>query len=405
MVPESMRFADARRRAGFEQRLLKVLRRKSDNITDHVFLMSFERLKETGGRPIHDLSERVAGTLAAACDRKLSGDARYEQYDDLHHVLIVQDGSAHAAHAAAAEIAEIVAREATSGAAGRQQVTIRGIAPGEDGELTFREIAAGRGADVARQPAGESAAPELDFVFRPLLNVKTGLISTYLCLPIKAAGDGTTVSGYRTLPDDPDLRALARLDATSLERAVEIFAGEAVRTARSLVIVPVHFRVISDKVRGEEFFRRCKLLTMEVRKRLIFEVVGIPAKITPDLLEFSVSAIKPYCRQVIARVPMRQSRFAGYRAAGIYAVGLDFYDFGRQGDVSMASLDAFAEAAEKAGLRLFAHGIRSISLSTAVVCAGFDYVGGHAVSDVALAPREPSPFDPKAPYRRLLRAA
>ena len=71
----------------------------------------------------------------------------------------------------------------------------------------------------------------------------------------------------------------------------------------------------------------------------------------------------------------------------------------------MERIDAFAAAAKQHRLRCYVTGIRSISLYTAAVTSGFDYVGGHALTPVVRDVGDISGYRLDAPYLSLMDAA
>lgn len=59
----------------------------------------------------------------------------------------------------------------------------------------------------------------------------------------------------------------------------------------------------------------------------------------------------------------------------------------------MRSLDRFAERASRYGIRTYAMGVRSVSLTTAIVASGFDYVSGDMIAPPVTGPRGIREFD------------
>jgi hypothetical protein len=111
--------------------------------------------------------------------------------------------------------------------------------------------------------------------------------------------------------------------------------------------------------------------------------VGVPDHIPQSrMLEFT-AALKPYCRAVIARFPIIHGAFEFYRSVGLHAVGIDLYASGKPEKNMFKTLEQFVDNAHKTQLKTYAHGVHSVSLYTAAVCSGFDYLDGYALSSVS----------------------
>lgn len=49
----------------------------------------------------------------------------------------------------------------------------------------------------------------------------------------------------------------------------------------------------------------------------------------------------------------------------------------------MNAFDRFCDGAQKAGLRTYVHGLRTMSMTTAAIAAGFAYVDGDTIKSVS----------------------
>jgi hypothetical protein len=61
-------------------------------------------------------------------------------------------------------------------------------------------------------------------------------------------------------------------------------------------------------------------------------------------------------------------------------------------------MERLAAMAAKAGLRSYAHGLTSVSLTTAAIGAGFDYIDGDVVTTVVDTPVEAYRFEARNIY-------
>ncbi len=246
---------------------------------------------------------------------------------------------------------------------------------------------------------------KLRFVYRPLLAVRTKAISTFLAIPIREIQPGRFLSYYDVLdaPSDPawiqelDLLTLLQV-GSELERLVQ-------SQGRSLLAVPVHFESLASPDRRRKYVDFAANVFSGRRKRVIFEILGLSDGFPQARIAEIASALAPHGRSVIARFSPRRAGFDGFRAAGIHAVGVDAFSIAESEAAFMRETDLFAAKARRAGLKSYMEGVRSRSLLTAAICAGFDYAAGYAFSPALAAAEDIKRYRLDAPYRDLLDAA
>ncbi len=164
---------------------------------------------------------------------------------------------------------------------------------------------------------------------------------------------------------------------------------EAVAAGRpSLVAIPVHFSTLERIDVQRKYISACETLSSDTRKLLVWEILGAPVASWQRALPAIVAALKPFGRGVFLRValgspglPSIRSELGHLESAGIQAIGLDTATASSAGEAKTHKFfNSFTAAAEKCGLNCYAHGLSSLSLATAAIAAGFDYVSGDAVS-------------------------
>ena len=116
--------------------------------------------------------------------------------------------------------------------------------------------------------------------------------------------------------------------------------------------------------------------------RIVFEMVGLPENIPqPRILELS-AVLRNHSRAIIARFSPEHGNFPAYRAAGLHAVGIDVFSMGKTENMMVKDMEKFVKNAKQNELKTYIHGIRSISLLTAAISIGFDYLDGYALGSV-----------------------
>jgi glycerophosphoryl diester phosphodiesterase len=108
---------------------------------------------------------------------------------------------------------------------------------------------------------------------------------------------------------------------------------------------------------------------------IMFEVVGLPADLRMVDLAEVARALSRFGKAVNVQVSL-DADFEGFEALGLQAVGVDLEQHPDSEARLMTALDAFVARAKVQGLQTFAYGIRSLSLASAAVGAGVDFIAG-----------------------------
>ena len=93
------------------------------------------------------------------------------------------------------------------------------------------------------------------------------------------------------------------------------------------------------------------------------------------------------------------------RLAGIHGVGVDLFDDSRSEAQIIGMLDRFSMRASEENLVTYGYGTRTLSLNTAAMCSGLDFVGGYPVSPTSDSVTDVSEFDLRAAYKPIVNAA
>jgi hypothetical protein len=241
------------------------------------------------------------------------------------------------------------------------------------------------------------------YIFRPMLAVRTKIISTFLCIPIRTVQGRLCVSGYEVLgTQTPHPGQYLALDICTLRRVGLELSRMGKTSEKSLVGIPVHFETLADLRRRREYIRRSDEVIGSHQDRVVYEIVGLPDGIPQVRLVDLVSSLRPIARAVIARFTPEHRDFPAFRTAGLHAVGIDVYGTVKREETLMREMESFATAANQNRLKTYVLGIRSISLYTAAVASGFDYAAGHALTSIAEAAEGAYVYRLETPYLSVL---
>ena len=246
--------------------------------------------------------------------------------------------------------------------------------------------------------------PEVNFVYRPMLTLQTKIVSTFIVMPVREVAPKRYESGYEVLDNPHDPASILALDQFTFKRSLTELKTLIASGGRSLFAVPVHFETLANPQRSTEYVRLCAEQSEAIQKRFVFEIVGLPGKVPQARLVQLVAPLLPVARAVIGRFPSDDFEFLEYRSSGLHAVGIDVYQTGKRERNLMTDMDRFVEMARKNRIKTYISGVRSLSLLTAAISGGFDYIAGHALGPTCPKAEDVRTFQMDESYSRFLPA-
>lgn len=401
----------------FESRVNAILQLHSKRSDDRVFLLNLGNLRRVIGDKWEKNSKQIHKNIHSILHDSLISDDIYMKRDDFAYVIAMSDIKLARAQLKMQVIAEAIG-ESIVGKKVPNLITVKDVkiswpkhaklqdTPNKDdiihGMLAEDDTRRKNALSQLEEGASSSLFDGVKFIFRPMLAVRTQVISTHICIPIKPGGHGGYFSGYDVIGHKPSIETIFELDQMTQELVQKELMVMVANNVRSLLALPVHFETLASHHR-QQYLTRARELFGERAKRIIYELVGVPHHIPQSrMLEFT-SALKPHSRAVIARFPTSHGAFESYRSVGLHAVGVDLYSSDKPERTLFKGLEQFVDHANKAQLKTYAHGIHSVSLYTASVCAGFDYLDGYALSSVLDQAKDISAFSYDMLYRDLSR--
>lgn len=250
--------------------------------------------------------------------------------------------------------------------------------------------------EPARAPLHASVAAEerSSFAFEPVWNVRQGVVSAFRC--VRMGSSSTATNADAPVTEMAEWTRLASQDQGMLRHAIAEWA-KLPADAVCLMIVPVHFETLAGAASRRDYLNICGTIPTPLKRLMIFEIEQLPDGAQTGLLEIA-RYMKPFCRAATARVSFEYQGFDAIQKAGIQIVACHVGGT-RSEQQCLQLMERFVERAEKYKLQTGVYGIRSVSLTTAALAAGFVYIGGEAVSTLAETPRGLFKFDMADVYR------
>lgn len=230
---------------------------------------------------------------------------------------------------------------------------------------------------------------KLHYSYIPLWDTQRGALTTYLCLARGSESEVCSFDSHALLYENKDAAQKDFLD----HKMLEIVAHELEQMERDgrklLVVCPVRHETVYHFDRYEKYKQLLSQIPAQRRQFLILLVMDIDKqeKITKDPYWFA-TPLKQFCRHVFAELPLRRDiNFNYLRNSGVDAAGVRLQkDFGPEQQIItiMNSFSAKAKAL-KIG-QTFVLDVSTLSLTTSVVCAGVNYIGGPAIHEAVARP-------------------
>ena len=405
----------------FERRLESILARRSSDLADNVFVINLDKCRAKLGDRWEKLQDKVHDTVRNILERKLGPHDLFVKRDDESYMVVFAASSARHAQVRCLVIGEEILQRLTGREGTTDLIDVKSVQVDPSGHIRLHDLP--RMNDIlehvshdleravlpvekqATEPASEEKTKGLDdvrFVYRPMLAVRTKIISTFMCLPIRQVHGKLSLSGYDVLEPGAVARHYFDLDVRTVKMASHDLDALAQTGGKSLLAVPVHMETLAESRHRADYMRLCSKAFANHTDRVVLELVGLPAGIPQVRLTELVSILRPHGRAVIARFNPEHRDFPAFRVSGLHAVGVDLYNSRIREEALLRELEDFAANAAKNNLKSYALGVRSISLYTAIVAAGFDYAAGHALTSAAETPENAYVYRMESPYLALL---
>ena len=224
--------------------------------------------------------------------------------------------------------------------------------------------------------------------FRPLLNPRKRLVSAYQ-LAGYVLGSGDILTPFRLArPADVDDASAAELDQWSLKEALRALTPPPARAAIGLVI-QVHYPTVAAMRWREGYIRLCRQLPPDSGRRLIFEVLELPAWLPQARVRELMAYLRPFCGAIIVRLRTPSTSVEHLVATGIR--GLSLAGTSAETDPSAPPTDIrrLADLARSRAMRSLVAELDAPSGARTAMAAGIDYIGGDALMPPLRQPQRP----------------
>lgn len=224
---------------------------------------------------------------------------------------------------------------------------------------------------------------DIDFGFLPLVNVKTGIISTFHCAAVRLDAFDRIINGHDVLSENADERATVELDQLTLARAKIGLMDMSMRKRIALVSVPVSYVTLSRSKARQDFIHGLTSIPPELRHYLVLTLTGLPEGVPTSTLASHVNILKKYARGIAARAIPSTTNLGVLKDAGIQIAGFKFPETMPISDAMFDTLRSFKKAADKSGLHTSVRNLRRKDLVRAAIDLEYNYCSGPVIASIS----------------------
>lgn len=223
--------------------------------------------------------------------------------------------------------------------------------------------------------------PEITCSFLPLWDTHYGALTTYLCLAREADDDASILLCHKKLYAGRTTEEKEALDHVMLDKVASELAGMARRGKKFYLVCPVQHETLFTYESYELYKKHLSRIPEAYRKYMMLLVMNMEQGTPPKKAYWFAKPLRAMCPYIMAEVPLRRDVNFHYLAeAGVNVAGvrLDHSDLSEQEIINL--LSGFSSKAKSHKIpKTFLLGVKSLSITTSAVCAGYDYLGGKAI--------------------------
>lgn len=243
---------------------------------------------------------------------------------------------------------------------------------------------------------------DLHFAYFPAWLVRRDMIAAHSCVPARLGPAGQMLTGTAALPAQRRAIDNFAVDTLALMKAQSDIANSLRGKMPAVIALPIHLETISTPRFRDSYISVAARLTDQMRRQLIIEITGFADEIPAFTFAKIADTLRPFCRQMTARVTLEARNFGFLHNLGIHAVGVDIRRLNYSASRTFQLMDGFNERAQKSRMATFIHGLQSRSEVSGAVAAGFRYLDGPIIASPITAPESNRPWTAKDVYASLI---
>lgn len=221
----------------------------------------------------------------------------------------------------------------------------------------------------------------IEINYLPLWDTKKGALSTYLCLAKNDTETDNYFEAQQKLYEDKDRGTITSTDITILRSVGKELAEMAKDGRKFFIACPVHHETVYHMDNFEAYKKALSDMPLEHRKYLLLFVMNDKDTQPPKNSYWFAKPLRTLCPHIFADIPLRRDiNFNYLHEASVDVAGVRLNKDSMSEQEAIPLLNALSAKAKAAKIRkTFVFDVKSLSITTSAVCAGFDFLGGAAI--------------------------
>jgi len=388
----------------FIEKLNATLSSHADVVSGKVHMIGLEEIRSAFGDRWEKVRAQAHQVARQAIERRLTAADIYTAYGETSYLVVFGGMAAAEAQVKCALIAREVSEKLLGTQGSAELLSVGTVVFKENGVLELKPISdfdslinefearwAEREKEERRteptwetpeqqEAAWEALTKRIRYTYRPIWSARNHAVAAYGCRATVDDDAGGQLTSHEIVPADAPARFLSRLDLLVLRRAAQDLVWAEREGKKMLLAIPLHYETMARARARVAYVSECQMIPAELRRNLLVELVGMEEGVPAGRLNDLTQPIAAECRGVLLSLPMGYSRFDVVKETKVYACGLDAREGADKPEAEQfAIFDRFCGDVEKIGRRKYLRHVRTTSLLTAAIGAGFDYVDGDVV--------------------------
>lgn len=388
----------------FTAELARLLAGNPKATAGRIHLIGLEPIRARLGDRWPRLQDGIHLLASKAISQHLAPDDVFCRYGALDYLIAFAHLGPEAARLKSVAIAQSLYRHFL-GDEDLDGIVIRSAVGRMDGSVVFEEqslqdilgaMATGLGPLAAQpNPALGLNRPgrdlRLDWRYRPVLDRRHNVLSTWCCIPVTRPAAGPPVEGYAVLGGDAGAHRFAELDRMTLGHALADLDDLLANRFSVFVNAPVHFESLCARSTRSGILDLLNGTDSTIRRFLVLEMYGVPGDISRTRLLDLAGMLRPFCRSILLAADPQARGIVHARECGLHGVSFDLSGGPCTG--FSGTFDRTCRTLEHAGTRVALVGIQTIEQARAAASAGVTYLGGPRIGPPAEVPANMVRYD------------
>ncbi|MBM3600077.1 MAG: hypothetical protein FJX35_17850 [Alphaproteobacteria bacterium] len=357
-------------------------------IAGSVQLIGLEEIKNNFGALWKDIRDAAHKVTEEVIKSHLTPLDLFAAVQEESYVVLFGELGQETAEIKAKSMAAEITRRLCGDVDGGPMVTVRSVTleidRPEGGFKTVTDVWSGferaqsKAAETAKAE-GKRIAEGIQFGYWPTLNLRKRLIAIYDCNIMRRADAGYMLVGDDAYPRDPTGELAATLDGIALDAAHQGLRHIEQQGKRAVLLLPVHFETLAFRAFREKYMQGVRAFPESAQHNLAFHVLDLPAGVPQTRVVEVVSQFRPWVLGFVCRLPLARPEIERFTGSGLIGLTTDAGGTITPSETQYEHMRSFAAAAREAKLRSMFVNARTVSLASAAVRAGFDFVNGDAI--------------------------